>query len=230
VKIVAVGGGLAYGSLGMTHHATEDIAVMRALPNMLVVAPNDPIEAALATEAVAGHDGPCYLRLGRQGEARVHTSAIDFRLGEAITVLDGEDLTLIVTGGLLASALDAAAALARKGIAARVLSMHTVKPLDRRAVLAAAKETRAVFTIEEHSIVGGLGGAVAELLMEECEQPVRFRRIGLANKFSTKVGDQNYLREQYGLDVDGILGAVEKAWQSTPRAVLKVGANNFQRS
>jgi len=208
VKIVAVGGGMAYGALGMTHHATEDIAIIRALPNILIVAPNDPVEARLATKAVAEHPGPCYLRLGRAGESIVHTSDIAFELGKAITVLEGTDLTIIVTGGLLQNALSAAESLTRKGIRPRVLSMHTVKPLDNAAILAAARETEAIFTVEEHSIVGGLGGAVAELLAEQ-DQQVKFKRIGLDNAFASKVGDQDYLRREYGLDDAGILSLIE---------------------
>jgi transketolase len=227
VKIVTVGGGMAYGSLGVTHHATEDIAVMRALPHMLVVAPNDPVETRLATEAIVAHDGPCYLRLGRAGEATVHTSDIEFELGKAITVLEGDDLTLIVTGGLLHNTLQVAEILAQQGIKARVLSMHTVKPLDSEAVLAAARETKAIFTIEEHSVVGGLGGAVAELLMEECEYPVRFRRIGLRDQFSSKIGDQDYLRAQYGLDPSGILSTVEEIWKSPTQSYKTVALSSI---
>ena len=226
VKIVTVGGGMAYGSLGVTHHATEDIAVMRALPNMLVVAPNDPVETRLATEAIIAHDGPCYLRLGRAGEATVHTSDIEFQLGKAITVLEGDDLTLIVTGGLLHNTLQVAEILAQQGLKARVLSMHTVKPLDIEAVLAAARETKAIFTIEEHSVVGGLGGAVAELLMEECESPVRFKRIGLRDQFSSKIGDQDYLRAQYGLDPFGILSTVEEIWKSPTQSYKTVALSS----
>ena len=210
VKIVAVGGGMAYGSLGISHHATEDIAIMRALPNMLVVAPGDPIETALTTRAITAHQGPCYLRLGRAGEPEVHNrSDIEFRLGKAITVQDGSDLTLIATGGLLRNAVEAGRRLAERGIWARVLSMHTVKPLDVEAVLKAAHETAAIFTIEEHTVVGGLGSAVAEVLMEAMERPIAFKRIGLRDMFSSKVGDQDYLRSQYGLDVAGILSTIE---------------------
>lgn len=210
VKIIAVGGGMSYGSLGISHHATEDIAIMRALPNMLVVAPGDPIEAALATRAVAAYQGPCYLRLGRAGDPKVHNSFdVKFQLGKAITVQDGSDLTLIATGGLLRNAVEAGRRLAERRIRARVLSMHTVKPLDVEAVLRAARETAAIFTLEEHTVVGGLGGAVAEVLMEAMEHPFLFRRIGLRDTFSAKVGDQDYLRSQYGLDVAGILSTVE---------------------
>jgi len=209
VKIVAVGGGMAYGSLGISHHATEDIAIMRALPNMVVVAPGDPVEARLATRAVADWDGPCYLRLGRDGEPAVHSCDPEFRLGRAITVRDGGDLTLIATGSLLAEAVAAADALARRGIHARMLSMPTIKPLDTEAVLNAARDTPAIITVEEHSVVGGLGGAVAEVLMESDVRPVAFKRIGLNDTFSSKVGDQEYLRSTYCLDAKGILQTIE---------------------
>lgn len=209
VKIVAVGGGMAYGSLGISHHATEDIAIMRALPNMVVVVPGDPVEARLATRAVADWDGPCYLRLGRDGEPVVHSCDPEFRLGKAITVRTGSDLTLITTGSLLSEAVAAADILAGRGIHARVLSMPTIKPLDTEAVLKAARETPAIITVEEHSVIGGLGGAVAEVLMESNVRPVAFKRIGLNDTFPSKVGNQAYLRAEYGIDAVGILRTVE---------------------
>ena len=212
VKIVAVGGGMAYGSLGMTHHATEDLAIMRAMPNLVVVAPNDPVEAALATRAVIEHDGPCYLRLGRQGEQRVYDTPPDFVLGKAIRVREGKNLTIVVTGGLLQNALAAATRLASDGLEARVLSMHTLKPFDADAVIDAARDTGAVFTLEEHSIVGGLGGAVAETLLESNVRPRIFKRLGLpGEKFSSKVGDQDYLRREFGLDADSIAATITAA-------------------
>jgi len=204
VRIVAVGGGMAYGALGPSHHATEDLAVMRAIPNMLVVAPGDPVEARLATRALVAHEGPAYLRLGRAGEPSVHPGTPAFRLGKAIQVCDGEDVTLISTGGILSEVVQAATLLAEGGIRARVLSMHTVKPLDAEAVLRAAQETGAVFTVEEHSIVGGLGSAVAEVLAEGYGASVRFKRLGIPAKFSSEVGSQQYLRTLYKLDAPGI--------------------------
>jgi transketolase len=210
VKIVCVGGGLAYGAVGVTHHATEDIAILRALPNMKVVAPGDPLEAKLATSALAAFDGPAYLRLGRAGEPNVHEgTSLDFQLGKAITVRDGRDITLIATGSLLYNTVEVADRLLARGIQARVLSMHTVKPLDAETVLAAARETSAVFTIEEHSIIGGMGSAVAEALIEAGSRPRYFKRIGLNDTFSSIVGDQDYLRAQYRLDVDGIVNTVQ---------------------
>lgn len=209
VKIVAVGGGFAYGSLGMSHHATEDLAIMRALPGMVVVAPGDPLEVEQATRAIAAHLGPCYLRLGRAGEPTVHRPGIAFQLGKAITVRDGGDLTLISTGGLLETALRVAERLEKDGVRARVLSMHTVKPLDTEAVLAAARETRAIVTLEEHSIIGGLGGAVAEVLAESDGVKVAFKRVGLPSAFSSHVGSQEYLRAAYGLSEDEILKSLK---------------------
>jgi transketolase len=208
VKIVAVGGGLSYGSLGSTHHATEDLAIMRSLPRMVVVAPGDPIEAEAATEAVAAHPGPCYLRLGRAGEAKIHRGGINFRLGKAIQVRDGKDLTLISTGGLLETAVQVAESLHHTGIQTRVLSMHTVKPLDSDAILTAARETGAVFTLEEHSVIGGLGGAVAEFLAETSEGSIVFKRFGLPSAFSSVTGTQEYLRAQHGLSVESLAAAI----------------------
>ena len=182
---------------------------MRALPNMTVVAPGDPIEARLATYALVAYEGPAYLRLGRAGDPVVHQGEPSFAIGKAITVREGSDITVISTGGLLPEAVAAAEVLSEQGIRARVLSMHTVKPLDTEAILAAARETSAIFTVEEHSIIGGLGGAVAEVLMEANLRPRYFKRIGLNDTFSSIVGDQDYLRAQYGLDMNGIVNAIQ---------------------
>ncbi|HEX3685210.1 MAG TPA: transketolase C-terminal domain-containing protein [Bryobacteraceae bacterium] len=220
VIVVSVGGGLAYGALGMTHHATEDIAVMRALPGMTVIAPGDPLEAELATRALVAQPGPAYLRLGRSGEPPVHPqpalshrlpeywSGAEFQLGQAIQLCDGGDLTLIATGTMLHSAARVRERLRESGVHARLLSMHTIKPLDVNAILAAARETRAIVTLEEHSITGGLGSAVAEILAESAAPKVPFKRLGLPPKFTSLVGSQDYLKEAYSLTVDGILAAV----------------------
>lgn len=214
VKIVAVGGGFAYGPLGITHHATEDLAIMRALPGMVVVAPGDPVEVEHATRAVTAHPGPCYLRLGRAGEPTVHRQSVAFQLGKAITVLNGGDLTLISTGGILATAVRVAERLATERIHARLLSMHTVKPLDASAVLAAARETGAIVTLEEHSVVGGLGSAVAEVLAESGQLQVPYKRLGSPPIFSPHVGSQDYLLAQHGLSEEGILRSLEPLLQA----------------
>ncbi len=214
VKIVAVGGGLAYGSLGSSHHATEDLAILRSLPEMVVVAPGDPAEAEAATRAVAAYRGPCYLRLGRAGERTVHSRKIDFQLGKAIQVRDGNDLTIITTGGMLETAARVSERLSAKGVQTRLLSMHTVKPLDVAAVLSAARETGAVFTLEEHSVIGGLGGAVAEVLAESNEKHVTFRRFGLPSAFCRTVGTQEFLRAQHGLSAEALAETISALFAS----------------
>ncbi len=219
VKIVSVGGGLGYGALGISHHATEDIAVMRALPRMTVVAPGDPLEAEFATRALVDRPGPAYLRLGTRGEPQVHEPGLSFRLGEAIRVRDGGTITLITTGTMLYNTVLAAERLGQQGIQARVLSMHTVKPLDRAAVLAAARETDAIFTIEEHSILGGLGSAVAESLAESGLH-AWFKRLGIPPAFTDLVGNQEYLKDAYSLSADGLVNQITTCldvWRSALR-------------
>jgi transketolase len=211
VKIVSVGGGLAYGSLGMSHHATEDLAVMRALPNMRVVAPGDPIEAAAATEALARLDGPGYLRLGRAGEPVVHTAPLAFELGRAAQLREGRDATLISTGGMLATTVASAGALAARGVFCRALSMHTIKPLDLDAVIAAARETRLVVTLEEHSVLGGLGGAVAEVIADLQGAHAPLKRIGLPSTFAPHAGSRDYLAAGFGLSEAAIVASVHEA-------------------
>jgi transketolase len=205
VKIVAVGGGFAYGALGASHHATEELGVMRLMPGMVVVAPADPIEARAATRALVAHPGPCYIRLGKAGEPDVHPGPIDFQLGRSIRLREGTDLTLLSTGSMLKTAMDVAARLAERGVEARVESLHTLKPLDEAAVLAAARETGGILTLEQHSILGGLGGAVAEVLAEAPGPHPPFRRIGLPSAFSPRVGSQQYLEKENGLDADSVL-------------------------
>src|SRR6185437_14577114 len=208
VKVVSVGGGFAYGALGMSHHATEDLAIMRALPNMVVVAPADPLETAAAVRAVAARPGPCYLRLGRAGEHTVHGDGLRFELGKAITVRDGGDVTLISTGAMLERAIRVAERLDAEGVHARVLSMHTLKPLDTDAVVAAARHTGAIVTLEEHSAIGGLGSAVAEALLDGPVRRVRLRRVALASRFASTVGGPEYLRDTLGLSESAIAEAV----------------------
>jgi transketolase len=211
VKIVSVGGGFAYGALGMTHHTTEDLAIMRALPGMFVVAPGDPFEVEQATRAVAAQPGPCYLRLGRVGEPRIHGSEAVFKLGKAIRVREGRALTIISTGGLLETGLQAAEQLSAVGIDARVVSMHTLKPIDEAEVLCAAAETGAIATLEEHSVIGGLGSAVAEILAESADARGRLKRFGVPSTFAATVGSQQYLRAVYGLSPAAVFKSL-RSW------------------
>jgi transketolase len=210
VKVVAVGGGLAYGSLGVTHHASEDVAIMRALPNMTVVSPGDPVEARLATRAVVALDGPCYLRLGKAGEPVVHEEEPRFVLGRAVTLREGTDVCLVASGSMLVTAQRVARRLSEQNVDVRLLSMHTIKPLDREAVERAAAETKYVFTLEEHSIEGGLGGAVAEVMSELEPGHAPLKRIGLRPEFNKTVGDQNYLKSLHGLDEESVLQTIQQ--------------------
>lgn len=209
VRVVAVGGGLAYGTQGYTHHGVEDLAVTRVLPNMTVVAPADPIETRLATRALVKHSGPCYLRLGKANEPKVHAKEPEFQLGRAIEVRAGSDVTLISTGGVLETALQAADKLAAGKISARVVSMHTIAPLDVETILRAARETECIVTVEEHAL-GGLSAAVAEQLAlanAGCVfQPMRLRREPF-----THAGSQMSLRAEAGLSPDAIAQAATQA-------------------
>ena len=200
VTVVGVGGGFSYGANGPTHHATEDLAVMRALPNMTVVAPGDPVEAELAVAALG--DGPAYLRLGRAGDPVVHQAPPEFSIGRAITVREGDDCALISTGGMLPAAVEAAEILADRGIAARVISMHTVKPLDEDA-LERSRRTGLTVTLEEHSRVGGFGSAVSEwMASNNVSEPLL--AVAAEDAFAAEVGDADSLRRRNGLDAETI--------------------------
>lgn len=211
VKIVAIGGGFSYGSLGFSHHATEDLAVMRALPNMTVVAPGDTVEAAEATRAVYEMPGTCYLRLGRGGEPRVHDGRIDFKIGKAVELFNGDDAVLISTGGILKNAFEARKKLSAMGRTVGLYSMHTLKPIDREMVQRVANKSKLIVTVEEHSVIGGLGSAVAEILAVMPQPRAKLKIIGLQAGFSSMIGDQDYLRTVYGVSVDSIVNAVEEA-------------------
>ena len=219
VKVVAVGGGVAYGMLGASHHATEDLAIMRSLPDMVVVAPGDPIEAALATRAIAARPGPAYLRLGKTGEKLVHSSPPDFQIGKAIMVRQGSDTTLIATGAMLPTGVEVSDRLAASGVSARVLSMHTLSPIDNAAIEAAARETPFIVTLEEHSITGGLGSAVAEVLAGMEGSRAQLRRLGLPPRFNSRVGDQRYLRTVHSLDPDGVTSSINSILENVHRLV-----------
>ena len=198
VRVVAVGGGLTYASQGYTHHGVEDIGVMRALPGMTVIAPGDPAEAAAATKALCSMPGPAYLRLGKAGEPKVHAGPIEFEIGRSIRLTEGGDATLVSTGGMLVHTMEAAERLRREGIACRVLSMHTVKPLDEAAILAALAETRLVVTVEEHNVGSGLGAAVAQVVAGVDGPRAAFRRDGLPDERYVRVGSHGYMRELMG--------------------------------
>jgi transketolase len=221
VKIVCVGGGMSYGAVGMSHHATEDLAIMRALANMLVVAPGDLWEAGCATDALLSYRGPAYLRLDKSAAEPVTREGERFELGKARMLRDGRDVTLVTAGGILGEAMKAASILARAGVHCRVLSMHTIKPLDTGALVKAAEDTGCIVTVEEHSVEGGLGGAVAEALLESGQMPASFLRIGLRNTFSSVVGSQSFLRRTYALDASSIAESV-RALSARGKALRRI--------
>jgi transketolase len=197
VTIVAVGGGLTYGALGFTHHAIEDLAIMSVLPGMRVIAPGDPVETTLAMEQIVANPAPTYLRLGKAGEPVVHTSPPDFRLGRAIVVRDGNDLTAVATGAILHTVTAVADRLRREGIAMRVISMHTLKPIDNEALCVAARETSAILTVEEHRVDGGLGSRVADALVA-ANLNVPMQKIGVGADIILETGSTEFLRESMG--------------------------------
>jgi len=199
VKVVAVGGGYAYGAQGYTHHGIEDLAILRALPGMTVVAPADPAETTQAVPAIAALSGPCYLRLGKAGEPAVHNKVPGFVVSHALTVRDGRDVTLIAIGGITHYALGVVMRLAERGIEARLLSMHTLKPLDATAVRRALDETGHIVTVEEQTSMGGLGSAVAEVLAETGCPAGCFRRWAVPEGgWGRRLGSQDYLRGLVG--------------------------------
>ena len=214
VKIVSVGSGFSYGSLGMSHHATEDISIVRAIPGITIFSPGDAWEAMEATEAAVKTPGTCYLRLDKSATGPEQVAGEVFVAGRPRLRRGGDDLTIITTGGIVDEALKAAEMLASRNVQARVLSVHTVRPLETGPIIAAARETGGIITLEEHTIEGGLGGLIAETLLEQGVSPRRFRRMGLRNGFSSIVGSQAYLRTRYGLDANAV---VEMAFELTKR-------------
>jgi transketolase len=205
VTIVGVGAGLAYAGLGPTHHSCEDLAFLRAIPNMIVFAPGDAFELRAGMRAILAQDRPAYIRIGKKGEPKVHSDVpADFVLGRALTIRAGEDLCLLSTGNMLPETLEAADLLAEKGVHAEVVSFHTVKPLDAERLADIFARFRTVVTIEEHSLVGGFGSAVAEWLVDNRVAQKQFLRIGTPDSFYKLAGEQHYAREALGLSAKRI--------------------------
>ena len=186
---------------------------MRALPNITVIAPGDIMEVAAATRGVYNTSGTCYLRLGRGGGKRVHEGDINFKIGKAIQLFDGDDIALISTGGILDNAFKAGKMLNEMGLSVGLYSMHTLKPFDREMVENIAKKVKLIVTIEEHTIIGGLGGAVSEVLAQMTQPRARLQMVGLPGCFSSIVGDQEYLRKVYGMSVEAIVEKVKGTFE-----------------
>ena len=210
VNIVSVGGGFSYGALGYSHHATEDIAIMRAIPNLRVFSPCDFWEIQEITKQVVELGGVNYIRIDKSSAGNTRKNDEDFIVGKGRVLTDGTDLTIIATGGIVELALEAQKKLNLSGISCKVVSMHTIKPIDKNLIIDCVKNTGALVTLEEHSLIGGLGSAVSEILMQESVYPKRFKMMGLDSSFSTIVGSQSYLRKYNNLDTSSIIKCVKK--------------------
>jgi transketolase len=210
VTLVGVGGGLAYASLGPTHHSCEDIALLRVLPNMGVVCPGDPIEVRLGLRHAIERGHGTYIRIGKKGEPVIHTTPPAFALGKAITLREGHDVALLSTGNMLGEVLATADLLAAGGISARVASFHTVKPLDVDYLRESFARCRVVVTVEEHSVLGGFGGSVAEWLVDLPPQRAALCRFGTADAFHHESGEQEHARHCFGLTAGQMAAQIQQ--------------------
>lgn len=206
VKIGATHAGISVGEDGASHQCCEDIALMRTIPGMTIIVPSDDIEAKAAVKAAYEMEGPCYLRFGRLAVPVINDRPdYKFEIGKGITLREGSDLTIVATGLEVGYALEAADRLAKDGVSAEVINIHTIKPIDENLLIASASKTGKVVTVEEHSVIGGLGGAVAEVLSEKC--PTKMHRIGVYDVFGES-GPAVELLHKYGLDGDGVYAAI----------------------
>lgn len=209
IRIIGSGGGLVYAPLGSTHLAFEDLSLMRIIPNMTIVAPCDAEEMKRLMPQTLDHEGPIYIRLGKGGDPIVSSPDKNFSIGKAIFIREGRDALVISTGVTLKLVLDAAEELKNRGVELKVIHMHTVKPIDRAAIMKAAPEVKAVITVEENSVIGGLGSAVSEILAEAGFVPAKkFLRIGIPDTFPAKYGSQEQLMNFYGLTKEKITSSV----------------------
>ena len=215
VTIVGTGSGLSYASLGPTHHSVEDVAFLRALPNLTIVCPADVAEVRAALAAIRKIEGPVYLRLGKKGEPTVHHAPPQMVIGRGLTVREGSDVCLLALGNIVAPSLEAAALLEGRGVSAKVVSMHTVKPLDHELLGDVLNRFAVVAVVEEHSRIGGLGSAVAEWsAAQETRTKARLLSIGTPDVFLPETGSQKYLRKRFGLTPDAIAETVVRAYET----------------
>lgn len=209
VKVCATHAGLTVGEDGASHQAIEDLALMRSIPNMTVICPSDAVETEAAIKAIAKYDGPCYVRLGRSAVNVINDeNTYEFKIGKGVTLTEGKDVTIVATGIMVDVALEAKEQLKNQGIIARVINIHTLKPIDKEILVKAARETGAIVTVEEHNIIGGLGSAVAEVLSEEIPVPVL--RVGVNDVFGES-GLPDQLLEAYGLTANNVIEKAKKA-------------------
>ena len=209
VKIVGTGAGEVYSALGPTHHSTEDLGGLRSLPNLVILCPASPIEVKKATVAAYEYEGPVYLRLGTNKEPEIYQEDYWFEIGKGVTVKDGNDVTLIGTGSIIKDILDVAVLLNEDGIRARVINIHTIKPIDKEIILKAIEETGKLVTVEDHNIIGGLGSAVAEVIAQS-GKGIKFKRLGLEG-FSSGYGTYTQVKEINGIGIEQIKNEI-KEW------------------
>ncbi len=207
VKMLLCNSGMLWAFMGGSHQIVEEIAALRAIPNLVLVSPADPVETRKMTKAVAEYVGPVAIRLSNAAVPTIYREDYPFELGKAVTLMDGEDATIISTGVMLADSLEAAEILTREGIKVRLLDMHTLKPIDEEAIISASKETGAIVTVEDSSIIGGLGGAVAEVVVENSMAPLR--RVGIKDRFGQS-GTVEELKEEYEISARHIAQAVRQ--------------------
>ncbi|MDE7018227.1 MAG: transketolase [Lachnospiraceae bacterium] len=210
VKIIGMGSGLSWSSLGPTHHTTEDVAVLRAIPNLMILSPATPLQAAMSVEAAYAHKGPVYIRIGMNHEKEFYDEKYQMQVGKNDILRDGGDVTLFVTGSILEEADAAAEALLQEGIRVNVVNVHTVKPFDTENVLEMAKQSKMFFSIEEHNINGGLGSLIAETLTDH-GIGMKLHRIGLQDVFAAGYGTHKSVRTANGLDAESICNRVREA-------------------
>ena len=204
VIMIGVGGGLSYAALGATHHSCEDIAFLRVIPNMQVICPGDPVEVRLALREAIRLSKPTYIRLGKKGEPVIHQEPPSFQIGKSITISEGKDICLLSTGNILPVSVETSKQLRASGISIQLESFHTVKPLDQELLHNIFARFDLVVTVEEHSILGGLGGSVAEWLSEHSSQKAKLLRFGTPDTFLSQVGSQTYVRQHFGLTPENI--------------------------
>jgi transketolase len=211
VRLIANGGGMAYAPLGPTHLATDDIAILRTVPNMTIIAPCDADEMRRMMPLTVDYRGPIYIRLGKGGDPIVSSDKVPFEIGRAIPMREGSDALVVTTGVMVKASLDAAEILAKKGIQTAVLHLPTIKPLDIKAILDRAASTAVIVTLEEHTVIGGLGSAVAEVIAEAgFTQPKRFKRLGIPDVFPDQYGSQASLLDRYDLNTARLVSVVEQ--------------------
>lgn len=213
VKIVGVGAGLRYSTLGPTHHAIEDIAIMKTLPNIRIVSPCDPVESKKATFAIAEIRGPIYFRIGTRGEPKIYQDDYEFQFGKGIIMREGKDATIIATGSILNDAIQASDQLKKEGIETGVINIHTIKPIDKEIIIRSARDTGIVVTVEEHNIEGGFGESVSSVILENYNQPVNFKRLGIKDCFCSYYGKHQELKSHFGIAKEDIVREVRNLYK-----------------